>query len=196
MIEVIQSIIAIGGFGFLNFQFISKINDVDFGSSKDKKYIIYFLSSFHYLIYLLIYYFLKNMVFSLLITILIISIFTYHSPFFIEIYYDLINNIRKKRNLESISTTSLYDVFATDFNKQNCFIFSLENNRFISSGYIGSTQGDRDDFSIILYPYIKENELEKSIIKSHEELINYLEENKKEANEYINFEKNVKFIYF
>ncbi len=162
----------------------------------DKKYIIYFLSSFHYLIYLVIYYFWENMVFSILITILIISIFSIFFPFIIAKYYDLINLIRKSRNLESISTTNLYDIFATDFEKKNCFIFNLENNHFISSGYIGSTKGERDDFSIILYPYIKDNEFEKSRIDTHEKLFEYLEKNKKEANEYINFEKNVKFIYF
>lgn len=196
MIEVIQSIAAIGGFGFLNFKIISKLSDVDFGSESDRKYFIYFLSSFHYLVYLVINYFINNMVWSIILSILLILLVTFILPISIDKYYLIINWIRKKRNMENVAKTKMFDIYATDFSKINCYIFTLNGEVLISSGYTGSTSGINDDLSLIVYPYIKNNDSEKYNIKTQETLFDYFEKYEIEANVYINFEKSVKIIYF
>ncbi len=196
MIEVIQSIAAIGGFGFLNFKIISKLSDVDFGSESDRKYFIYFLSSFHYLVYLVINYFINNMVWSIILSILLILLVTFILPISIDKYYLIINWIRKKRNMENVAKTKMFDIYATDFSKINCYIFTLNGEVLISSGYTGSTSGINDDLSLIVYPYIKNNDSEKYNIKTQDTLFDYFEKYEIEANVYINFEKSVKIIYF
>lgn len=42
MKEVIQSIVAIGGFGYLNYQIIVRVKDIDWGSEQDKKFLLLF----------------------------------------------------------------------------------------------------------------------------------------------------------
>ena len=48
MEEVIQSIVAVGGFGYLNYQIIARVRDIDFGDEWDKKFLLLFLSSLDY----------------------------------------------------------------------------------------------------------------------------------------------------
>ncbi|MCQ9211627.1 MULTISPECIES: hypothetical protein [unclassified Streptococcus] len=54
MHEAIQSIIAIGGFGFLNYQIYARTSNQDMSSESDRRFFIGLMSSMDYIIYLLL----------------------------------------------------------------------------------------------------------------------------------------------
>lgn len=197
MKEVIQSIIAVGGFGYLNYQILAAIRDIDWGSEQDKKYLLICLSSLDYAIYWLLDIFFKNPVIIIPLTILIAVIISlFIIPYLVDFLYGVINWVRKKEKLGKLEQTSMYDVFASDTSCQNCFVFKLGDRNILSSGYISTTSGKGDDLSLILSPYISDNDPEKYALRSEDELIEYLDKEKIQAKIYLNLEKQIKFIYF
>lgn len=196
MEEVIQSIVAVGGFGYLNYQILVRIRDIDWGSEQDQKYLIIFLSSIDYSLYWLWNTILDKPVFAILLTIVSAVLVSLFTPYLIDLLYFVINCIRKRKKLGKVEQTSMYDVFASDTDCQNCFVFKLGDKTVVSSGYISTTSGARDDLSLILAPYIYANDPEKYSLHSEEELIEYLDKQKIQAKIYLNLEKQIKFIYF
>ncbi|HEL1582785.1 TPA: hypothetical protein VB967_002175 [Streptococcus suis] len=196
MEEVLQSIVAIGGFGFLNYQIIVRVRDIDWGDEQDKKYLLYFLSSFDYCLFLVFDYFLPNLIFSIPLSILTALGASIVFPDFMIGFYRFINWIRKDNGLPSAEFQTMYDIFANDTGCQNCFVFQLGNKQVVSSGYIAYTNGENDDLSLILSPYISVNDPEKYRITDEDSLLEYLDEEKIQAKIYLNLEKQIKFIYF
>lgn len=196
MEEVIQSIVAVGGFGYLNFQILVRIRDIDWGSEQDQKYLIIFLSSIDYSLYWLWNTIFDKPVFAILLTIVSAVLVSLGTPKLIDWFYLGINFLRKKQNLGTLEQTSMYDIFASDTECQNCFVFKLGDKNVVSSGYIAHINGERDDLSLILSPYILSNDPEKYSLHSEKELIEYLDKQKIQAKVYLNLEKQIKFIYF
>lgn len=196
MNEVIQSIIAIGGFGFLNYQIVIRVKDIDWGDEQDKKYWIILLSSLDYSFYLFWYWLTANLLPSIFLTLLTAVITSIIIPTFVEWSYKKLNKSRNSSGLSELEYKTMYDIFATDTDKQNCFVFDLRTGELLSSGYIAHTNGKRDDMSLILWPYVPVNDLEKSMIETEDELMTYLNGIEDEAKIYLNFEKNTKIIYF
>ncbi|HEM5156254.1 TPA: hypothetical protein U1268_000771 [Streptococcus suis] len=196
MEEVLQSIVAIGGFGFLNYQIIVRVRDIYWGDEQDKKYLLYFLSSFDYCLFLAFDYFVPNLIFSIPLSILTALGASIVFPDFMIGFYRFINWIRKDNGLPSADFQTMYDIFANDTVCQNCFVFQLGNKQVVSSGYIAFTNGENDDLSLILSPYISDNDPEKYRITDEDRLLEYLDEEKIQAKIYLNLEKQIKFIYF
>lgn len=196
MEEVIQSIIAVGGFGYLNYQIIVRVRDIDWGSEQDKKFLLFFLSSLDYSIFLLWQFMTNHLVASIALTVLTAIVISIFIPDLVQSFYKVINWIRKDNGLPDLSSSSMYDIFAMDTNCQNCFVFHLGDKQVISSGYIAYTNGERDDLSLILSPYISYNDPEKYGIKDEDTLLEYLDNEKIQAKIYLNLEKQIKFIYF
>lgn len=196
MEEVLQSIIAIGGFGFLNYQIIIRARDVDWGDAQDKKYLLYFLSSLNYCLFLLFNYFIPNIFFSIPLTIIAALCVSVFFPDFIVAFYKFINWIRKDNGLPRAEFQTMYDIFANDTDCQNCFVFQIGDTQVVSSGYIAYTNGESDDLSIILSPYISDNDPEKYGIKDEEDLLEFLDKERIQAKIYLNLEKQIKLIYF
>lgn len=196
MEEVIQSIVAVGGFGYLNYQIIARVRDIDFGDEWDKKFLLLFLSSLDYSFFLLWQVLTENLVVSIVLTVLTAILFSLIFPDVVQFFYRIINWIRKDNALPDLSSKNMYDIFATDTNCQNCFVFIIGDKRVISSGYITYTNGERDDLSLILSPYISYNDPEKYRIKDEDGLLEYLDKEKIQTKIYLNLEKQIKFIYF
>lgn len=196
MQEVIQSIVAIGGFGYLNYQIIVRVKDIDWGSEQDKKFLLLFLSSLDYSIFLLWQFLIKNLLVSIVLTILTAILISLVLPDLVHIFYKVVNWIRKDNSLPDLDSKTMYDVFAMDTDCQNCFVFRIGDKQIVSSGYIAYTNGDRDDLSLILSPYISYNDPEKYAIKDEDSLLRYLDKEKIQVKIYLNLEKQVKFIYF
>ncbi|MDY5636493.1 MAG: hypothetical protein SPF57_09245, partial [Streptococcus orisratti] len=109
MEEVLQSIVAIGGFGFLNYQIIVRVRDIDWGDEQDKKYLLYFLSSFDYCLFLAFDYFVPNLIFSIPLSILTALGASIVFPDFMIGFYRFINWIRKDNGLPSAEFQTMYD---------------------------------------------------------------------------------------
>lgn len=196
MKEVLQSIVAIGGFGFLNYQLIIRVRDIDWGDEQDKKYLLYFLSSFDYCLFLAFDHFISNLFLSIPLTIVVALGTSVAFPDFMIGFSKFVNWIRKEKGLPRSEFQTMYDIFANDTTCQNCFVFQIGDKAVVSSGYIAYTNGESDDLSLILAPYISKNDPEKYKIKDEEELLAFLDQEKIQAKIYLNLEKQIKFIYF
>ncbi|MTC90716.1 hypothetical protein GKS17_05205 [Streptococcus uberis] len=194
MEEVIQSILTIGGFGFLNYQIFSRIRDYDLGTESDKKLLIYLFSSMDYLIYLIIDKFLKNISITIIITIFISILITILLPFLLSIISKGINKIRSKNNLPEQKSELIFDTFTNDADRSKYFVFNLSTNELTASGYISHISGINEDKSIILSNFYDNDE--EVIINNIDELKNYIIDKKIKAKTYLNFDKNIKIIYF
>ncbi|WP_392372973.1 hypothetical protein, partial [Streptococcus suis] len=106
-------------------------------------------------------YFVPNLIFSIPLSILTALGASIVFPDFMIGFYRFINWIRKDNGLPSAEFQTMYDIFANDTVCQNCFVFQLGNKQVVSSGYIAFTNGENDDLSLILSPYISDNDPEK-----------------------------------
>ncbi|AMF84993.1 hypothetical protein D3854_05910 [Streptococcus mutans] len=192
MEDILKSLVTLGGFGFFNYKVLFSITDFDSGSSADKHYFIAFMSSFNYFIYLIINNFCSNIILSIMITILISFVITLILPFIFKVYYWFVNFMREKNNLPKLRNEKISDMV---FNEDNtsCFIFNFEGH-LISKGVFGGMSGENEEFSYIIYPFIKGNN--ENTIKTEAELFKYLNDKKIQTKIYLNFEKQIKVIFY
>ncbi|MFB0675145.1 hypothetical protein ACER2P_08125 [Streptococcus pyogenes] len=192
MQEVIQSIVAVGGFGYLNYWIAARVSDIDLGNDQDKKYLIAFLTSLNYTFYLIISLVLRGVVERTIITILVSILFSLLFPSILKIFYKFINVIRGSSQHSRLEPMLVKNAMFND-DKDRCFIFDFEGN-LISSGAMGMLSGKNEELSMKLYPYFASHEEHK--IRNEETLYQFLEEKNLEARVYLNFEKKIKIIYF
>nr|DAF53315.1 MAG TPA: hypothetical protein [Siphoviridae sp. ctHjK2] len=192
MKEVIQSIIAVGGFGYLNYWIISRLKDFDFGNEKDKAYLVGLMTSTDYCFYIVVSHFITEEWLRVILTVLTAIIFSLCFPIIFNWLYKGINFIRKKDDSAELRPIKLKDEFFRD-NKDYCFIFDFNNN-LLSKGVKAFISGENEEFSLILYPFFESQD--EFGITTEEELYHYLEVKKLEARIYLNFEKKLKIIYF
>lgn len=127
-----------------------------------------------------------------MITILISFVITLILPFIFKIYYWFVNFMREKNNLAKLRNEKISDMV---FNEDNtsCFIFNFEGH-LISKGVFGGMSGENEEFSYIIYPFIKGNN--ENTIKTEAELFEYLNDKKIQTKIYLNFEKQIKVIFY
>lgn len=194
MQEAIQSIIAIGGFGFLNYQIYARTSNQDMGSESDRRFFIGLISSMDYIIYLLLMKRLNDVTWSVTLAVLLSIVITLFLPKIIDIMYVFLNWIRRGKGLPIQKNVKVYTMFTSDLNRQRCFVFSLSGGQLMSSGYLLASNGRHEEKSLILQPFHDNDE--ERYIESMEELEEHLLYEKIEARIYLNFEKNIKLIYF
>lgn len=195
MNEIIQPILALGGFGYFNYLIYSRIDNPDFGSDSDKKFIILMYSSINYVIFLSLGNFKDiNMVIRILLTIFISFILTLSFPFLSRILMMITNTIRKVLNLSSLDNTKLKDRFLEKNTNNVIFIFSTEEKKFIASGYKGGNSRKYEEFSMVLYNFYG-NEL-YCRYENEDNLLYFLEDKNIEVEIYINLDKKLKIISF
>ncbi len=86
-----------------------------------------------------------------------------------------------------------HEAFA-DNKSKILFIFSIPDNKLISSGYSEFFSGEGEDLSFKINGlYWDESSKE---ISTEKELLNYLENKNIKAEIYLNFDKKIKIIYF
>lgn len=192
MEEVIQSIVAVGGFGYLNYWIISRLKDFDFGNEKDKTYLIGLMTSVDYSFYIVISHFFKEQWLGVIFTIVVALVFSFCFPVIVNGIYKGINLFRQKNGSAELKAIKLKDDFFND-EKDCCFIFDF-NNKLLSKGVKRAISGEHEEFSLMLYPFFESQEEFK--ISTEEELYHYLEIKNLEARIYLNFEKKLKIIYF
>lgn len=200
MDQLVQSIVTLGGFGYLNFLIYSRIDNPDFGSESDKKFMILLYSSMNYVIYLIvssIFRYLKfnNLFFiEIILTILISVIVTLLFPIFSRKSLLFTNYIRGKFDLPKLKNEKVADAFFEKSSSFPMYIFSIPENTLINKGYRGDKSGINDDFSVINYSFYGNEPFCR--IDKENELLDYLEEKKIDVDIYINFDKKIKIISF
>lgn len=200
MNELVQSIVTLGGFGYLNFLIYSRIDNPDFGSETDKKLMILFYSSMNYGIYLVIdslfpiIFKHKIFIVEILLTIILSVILTLLFPIISRILFSITNWVRQRRGLPKIENAKLSDVFFEKKDSFPMFIFSIPDNILISKGFRGSKNGINEEFSIINYNFYGYEPF--CGFEKESEVLEYIEEKEIEANIYINFDKKIKIISF
>lgn len=206
MNELIQSLVAVGGIGYINYLFYERISDRNFKTDLDKKFFIGAMTSINYFLYMLgeqllnyiPYLFgrkpLNNIVLSILLAFLLSFLLTLIFPWLVDKSFWFTNKIRSEKNMsEQVSKTVYHESFGNGKAKI-LFIYSIPDNQLISSGYSELFSGEGEDFSFKLVgQYWDEPSKE---IKTEEELLNFLEEKNIKADIYINFDKKIKIIYF
>lgn len=99
MKEFLESVLALGGTGYLNFWLSSRIRTMDYGDASERKYIIALMTSVNYSIYL----FLGRWDFArewrLAITVILALVFSLTFPFALRLVYSGINHLRGKRKV-------------------------------------------------------------------------------------------------
>lgn len=195
MNELIQPIVALGGMGYLNYIIYSRIDNPDFGSETDKKFMILFYSSMNYVLFLFLnQYFELEFVKAIIFTVIISFLITLLFPILSRISYKVTNYIRSLLNLGELENTKLKDSFLEDVNNDVVFIFSIPEERFIGSGYKGGNSKDYEDFSLKVLSFYGNEEFCRY---AHEDkLMFFLEDKKIKADIYINFDKKIKIISF
>ncbi|NYS33704.1 hypothetical protein HZZ02_08055, partial [Streptococcus danieliae] len=99
MDEIVRSIVIVGGFGFFNYWIATRIDDLDWGSTDDRKILIIFLSSMNYFIYTIIHQWSKNFICSLIFTFLISLLLSLYLSTILKVLGNLINRLRKDEGL-------------------------------------------------------------------------------------------------
>ncbi|MDY4362078.1 hypothetical protein SM120_00280 [Lactococcus lactis subsp. lactis] len=205
MNELIQPILALGGLGYLNYIIYSRIDNPDFGSESDKKFMILLYSSMNYLIFMMFSQIFKqglmNGIFwSIVISLAITLIF----PVISRLLYKLTNFYRGLFNLAELQNTKLKENFFEDTTKDVMFIFSIPDDKMIASGYISGNSRMHEDFSVCLFQFAGNEEYCRYIKK--EGLLDYLEDKNLKCREsghkkidvgiYVNIDKKIEFISF
>lgn len=192
MQEVIQSIVAIGGFGYLNYWLFVRLRDRDIGNDLDRKFFIGLMSSCDYLIYLVLMTLSDHLIGSILGAILLSLLATVFLHKVMDRAYQFSNWMRGKHGLSEQKDMHLWDMM---FNSgmDCCFIFDFDGH-IISRGVMAAQNGVYEEKSLILYPFFDRHY--EQHIKNEGELYGYLEEKNIEARIYLNFDKKIKIIYF
>ncbi|AZR97728.1 hypothetical protein K6V39_07680 [Streptococcus suis] len=192
MEELLQPLVALGGFGYFNYWLSIRLSDMDLGGESDKKYLIALMTSLDYTFYLIVSNYIEGVVKRILVAMLLAVIFSLAFPFLIKLLYWVINRLRSVGNQPEMVPLSVKDDMFND-DKDRCFIFDFEGN-LISSGAMGMLSGKNEEFSMKLYPYFASHE--EHSIRNEEALYQFLEQKNLEARVYLNFEKKIKIIYF
>lgn len=200
---LVTALLTAGSLGFINYFVLKKIGILIFRKSneQDKRHFLVFFSLLNYIIYLLIYLFVKKLptdigelfdisisvIFTLLIT-LILSIFVF--PLIANKFNKLLNYIRQSNGMSIIEHRSPRDIALIDSNSKSVFIFDF-NNLLISSGYLENYSNDSDYYEIILVPFD-----EKPYLDNFEKVKAYSESNdadKKDIKILLDFEKKLQY---
>ncbi|WP_367006470.1 hypothetical protein ABZ559_11255 [Streptococcus sp. ZY19097] len=191
MEEVIQSIVAVGGFGYLNYWLFVRIRDRDIGGESDRKFLIGLMSSFDYLIYLVFRHFCDSMLWSIVGAIISAIIFTISAHCFLDMAYNFSNWLRGKHGLAQQVDMHLWDMMFKE-DKPNRFVIDFSGN-IIASGVIKAINGNYEEKSLILASFVGHNDERP---RTEAELMTYLDENDIQSDVYLNFDKKIKIIYF
>lgn len=195
MNELLQPILALGGFGYLNYIIYSRIDNPDFGSENDKKFMIIMYSSLNYLVFVFLNQFYNiEMIGAIFYTILISLIFTFLFPILSRIFYKITNLYRMLLNLGELENSKLKDKFLEDNKNDVIFVFSIPDNKLIVSGYKGGNSKDYEDLSLKIINFYGNESYCRYIVE--ENLMNFLEDKKIEVDMYVNFDKKIKIISF
>lgn len=195
MNELLQPILALGGFGYLNYIIYSRIDNPDFGSENDKKFMIIMYSSLNYLVFVFLTQFYNiEMVGAIFYTILISLFFTFLFPILSRIFYKITNLYRILLNLGELENSKLKDKFLEDNKNDVIFVFSIPDNKLIVSGYKGGNSKDYEDLSLKIINFYGNESYCRYIVE--ENLMNFLEDKKIEVDMYVNFDKKIKIISF
>ncbi|HFU6744674.1 TPA: hypothetical protein ACGN5C_000829 [Streptococcus agalactiae] len=189
--NILQPLFALGGFGYLNYWIFSRMRDRDIGGETDKKFIIALISSFDYLIYLILSNFCSNMIWSIIGAIIISLLLTILSHHFIDKAYGLSNWLRKKNGLNQQLDMYLWDMMSEE-DKPNRFVIDYSGN-IIASGVIKAISGEHEEKSLIISSFVGFNDERP---KTEKELLIYLDKNDIQSDVYLNFDKKIKIIYF
>lgn len=206
MNELLQSIVALGGLGYINYLFYERISDRNFKTDLDKKFFIGAMTSLNYFLYLVsvqllnyVPYLLNrkpvnNIVLTILLAFLLSFVLTLILPNIVDKLFWFTNKVRSEKNMSEQVTKSVYHSAFSDGKAKVLFIFSIPENRLISSGYADLYSGEGEDFSFkIIGQYWDEP---SKTIETERQLLDFLEEKNIEAEIYINFDKKIKIIYF
>ncbi|AJA57754.1 hypothetical protein [Lactococcus lactis] len=200
MDQLIQSIITLGGFGYLNFLIYSRIDNPDFGSESDKKFMILLYSSMNYGIYLIVSGIFSSLklsnlfVLEIIITIIFSVLITLMFPIFSRVSLRATNFIRGLYKLPRIENVKVSDIFFEKPATFPMYIFSIPDSILINKGYRGYKSGINDDFSVINFGFFGNEPFCR--IDKECDLLDYLEKEKIEVDIYINFDKKIKIISF
>lgn len=196
MNELVQPILALGGFGYLNYLVYSRIDNPDFGSDSDKKLIILLYSSMNYAVFLSVKFLINdlNMVEQIGITILISFILSLFLPIMSRLFLWVTNEIRMKFNLAKIENTKLKNKVLESTKNDVIFVFSALDNKFIEAGYKGGNSRKYEDWSLSILSFYG-NEL-YCRYENKDNLMDFLEDKKIKVEIYINLDKNIKIISF
>lgn len=194
MNNVIQSIVSIGGFGYLNYYVFNRLNDYSQKTDKEITFQILLFSSLDYTLFLLVSHFIKNTISASILTIILAAVVTCLLPWLMNRLYQFINWLRKENALDDLAPVSVYDIMRNDSNKVLLFIFSTEDNSLIASGERIVTSGEREEMSLILVPFIETERAYR--IKTEEELNRFFEEERLNPHLYLNLEKKIKIYYY
>lgn len=195
MNELLQPILALGGFGYLNYIIYSRIDNPDFGSESDKKFMILLYSSMNYGIYLLFKYVLNiEIVWAVVYTILASVLLTLLFPLLSRVLLGMTNVIRKTLGLTKLENTKLKESFLEKNEQLVLFIFSVPENKLLASGHGGGNSREYEDFSLRLYNFAG-NEIYCRYV-NEDSLMYFLEDEKIDADIYINIDKKIKIISF
>ncbi len=195
MNELLQPILALGGFGYLNYIIYSRIDNPDFGSENDKKFMIIMYSSLNYLVFVFLNQFYNiEMVGAIFYTILISLLFTFLFPILSRIFYKITNLYRMLLNLGELENSKLKDKFLEDNKNDVIFVFSIPDNELIVSGYKGGNSKDYEELSLKIINFYGNESYCRYIVE--ENLMNFLEDKKIEVDMYVNFDKKIKIISF
>lgn len=192
MDEIVRSIVIVGGFGFFNYWIATRIDDLDWGSTDDRKILIIFLSSMNYFIYTIIHQWNKNFICSLISTFLISLLLSLYLSTILKFLGNLINRLRKDEGLPPQTNVLVWnDMSKSD--ATHCFVFDFQN-KIIASGAIHLVSGLNEEKSLDLWPHF--NIAELYIVKDEYELYEILDKHNLHPRVYLNFEKQIKIIYF
>lgn len=194
MNELLQPILALGGFGYLNYILYRRISDRNFGDNLDKKFFIGAISSVNYTIYLIWNFFIQNILFSIILAVLTSFMLTIVLPEIVDKTFKFTNRYRNEKEMSEQVTKKVYKhVFDTN-KPRTLFIFSIPDNKLIAAGYAKLFSGEHEELSFDITP-LYWNDPTKNIFEEST-LIDLLDQKNIEADTYINFDKKIKIINF
>lgn len=194
--EIIQQILAIGGFGYLNYFMFSRLSDFNMGNESDTKFQILFFSSLDYVIYLLVSYFFDNPLLRGVLTIVVAILITILLPSAYTLLFSLINKLRGLESNVELVPKHVLDSMFEDTSHNFWFMFDLETDRLIEKGYPAKRSGTSDWFSITLHRFRDDVDPAMLSISDRKDLDCFINSHELEVKTYINFDKGFKVVYF
>lgn len=196
MNNVIQSIVSIGGFGYLNYYILNHLVDYNVGSRQDVSMQVLFFSSFDYVLFLLVSSFIANKILAGIITFLVALGVTVALPVAFTWLFTAINLYRGKTGSTDLNPAYLYDIMANDRERYIWFVFDLSNGKLLDKGYPAHVSSDHEDFSFILYRFRDDEIDDLKAIKTEEDLERFFQTYNVDVKTYINRDKNIRIVYF
>ena len=194
MQELIQSLVTIGGLGYVNYLFYERISDRNFKTDMDKKFFIGAMTSINYFLYLIAQFLVNNIILAIILAVAFSFILTLLLPWLVNLSFCFTNKIRSEKSMAEQQSKKVYNLVFNINEPKTLFIFSIPDNKLISSGYASLFSGEHEELSFNLTP-LYWNDPTKEILEERE-LINLLDKKDIEADIYINFDKKIKVICF